>query len=175
LSGFDQIGITAGPYIRRELEGAGALRLEINYTQKGSRKVPDPENGDYNEYRLRLNYAEVPLIYEHRVNDLLFLGGAYIGFLLNWKEETQFGALTILDQNQEPLEFESTDVGFVLGLSYEFSEKLYCSGRYTGSILPVRKHPSGQTLSQALGGSFTEANAGQYNSLIQFNLGFKIK
>jgi len=171
LAGFDQFGISAGPFIRREISGAGAVRMEINFTQKGSRKIPDPENGDYNEYRLRLNYAEVPLLYEHRYKDIVFQGGLYVGFLLGWKEETQFGDLIILDQNQKPLEFEDLDVGMALGLYYEVTEKFFVSGRYTGSLLPVRKHPSGQTLSQALGGTFTEANAGQYSSVLQFGIG----
>jgi hypothetical protein len=175
LSGFDQPGFSASGFVRITGKSASAFRLELGFIQKGSRKVPDPENGDYNEYKLRLNYFEMPILYEYRRNSLLLQGGLYLAFLTSWKEETQLGPLTILDENQEPLEFLPLDFGLALGCTYEVSERFFIAGRYTSSITPARRHPSGKTLSQALNTTFVEANRGQYNYALQFLIGVRLR
>jgi len=175
LSGFDQPGFSASGFVRMTGSGASAFRLELGFIQKGSRKVPDPENGDFNEYRLRLNYLEIPLLYEYRKNSILFQGGLYLAFLTSWKEETQFGPMQVFDENGDRLEFLPLDFGLALGCTYEVTEKFFIAGRYSNSISPARKHPSGLTLGQALNSTFVEANRGQYNYAVQFILGLRIR
>lgn len=175
LSGFDQPGFSASGFVRMTGNGASAFRLELGFIQKGSRKVPDPENGDFNEYRLRLNYLEMPLLYEYRKNSILFQGGLYLAFLTSWKEETQFGPMQVFDQNGEPLEFLPLDFGLAFGCTYEVSERFFIAGRYSNSITPARRHPSGLTLGQALNSAFVEVNRGQYNYAIQFIMGLRFR
>ncbi len=152
--GFNQPGLYLGPSLSVMLSEKAALRLEMAFSQKGSRKNPDTENGDFNEYRLRLNYIEVPLMLRVAQKGLAGELGVALGYRIgdHW-ERNQFG--DVMPQRA----FRREEYSVLVGVSYHFAQHFSAGVRLTNSLLPVRKHPSGTSF---------RWNGGQYNSVLTF-------
>ena len=97
-SGYGKAGIFAGAFVTKQFlpSGKWSASFAITYLQKGSRKIPHPDKGDYADYLLKLDYAEVPLLVqydfavsdsagEHKMNFALF-GGIALGALVRSAE-----------------------------------------------------------------------------------------
>lgn len=160
LSGFNQLGMTAGTGIRVGRNETWAPHLEILFTQKGSRKNARPDEGDYNSYLLRLNYVEVPLLVDFGPGKTGFHAGLSPAFLVNSREENQFGEIPGIGR-----EFKFFDLNGIIGIQYRFHERWELATRFSQSILPVREHA---------GNTSFRLNQGQYNSSIQFMLRFSV-
>ena len=82
LGGFDKAGLMIGGMVSTRLGKKLDLAMEILYIQKGSKKNPKPDIGDYTSYLLRLNYFEVPLMLQwHYSKRFTFEGG------FTWRSE----------------------------------------------------------------------------------------
>jgi hypothetical protein len=160
LSGFNQIGLSGGYGIKIGHNETWAPRLEIFFTQKGSRKNARPDEGDYNSYFLKLNYVEVPLTLDFAPGKTGFHFGLSPAYLVSATEENQNGEIPGLGR-----EFKSYDLNGILGIQYRFHERWELATRYSQSILPVREHA---------GNTSFRLNQGQYNSTIQFMLRFNL-
>jgi len=161
LGGFDKFGLSAGPFVRAKWTKTSSAKVEILYINKGSRKNANPKINDFRTYVLSLNYVEVPLLYNYSYGDkLVGEAGVAIGTLLSSKQR---------DNDLEigfSRPFKSTEFSMVFGANYKFNEKLFFNARYTNSIIPVRNAPEN-------GNGFSFYEAGQYNSLLQFMLGYE--
>lgn len=154
LGGFDKAGIFGGGFVNLHFLLKSSVQLEINYIQKGSRKNPNADNGDYTKYLLRLHYIEVPLLYKYDLNKWIsFEIGAAVAFLAKSTEEDENG------ESWEPRPFNRYEVSLIGGGYVNFTKNLKLNIRYenTFPFLPIRKHYSEATY---------RLNKGQYNSLI---------
>jgi hypothetical protein len=161
LSGFDKFGLSAGPFIRTTFSEKSSAKLGILYLNKGSKKNADPDNGDLITYAIRLNYVEVPIIYSYSINNIRAEGGLAIARLVSSSELGTDGI-----ERDFIFPFEKMDFSVVLGASYYFSENIFVNGRWSQSIIPVRKSPN--VLNSA---SFYEA--GMYNTAFQLMFGYE--
>jgi len=135
------------------------MQMELNFIQKGSRENPDSLN-NYNYYRLRLNYVEVPLHYRYDFNErATFETGLSLGVLVHSDEEGHSGE--VLSGG----DFYRTDLSFNFGIYYELLSNIWINLRYSNSIVPVRAHSSGVTWG---------FNQGQYNEVLSFVLYFEL-
>lgn len=133
LQGFDKLNAAVGIGVSRMISEKFDWQLEINFLQKGSRKVADPDNGDLTEYKMALLYAQVPLLFEYQLNEKLsLLGGPGLGFLLSAEETDFFGEV------QNTPDFNALDLSMILSLKYSLSPRLGAEIRYDQSILPIR-------------------------------------
>lgn len=133
LQGFDKLNAAIGIGVNREISEKSDWQLEINLLQKGSRKVADPENGDFFEYKMALLYAQVPVLFEYKHNEKLsVLGGPGLGFLLS-AEETD-----LLGEVQNTPEFNALDLSLILALKYSLSPRFGAELRFDQSLLPIR-------------------------------------
>src|SRR5688572_11278489 len=66
-AGYNKAGLFGGAFVSKRIspESRWTALFEITYIQKGSRKVPHPDRGDYVDYKLKLDYAEVPLLLKY--------------------------------------------------------------------------------------------------------------
>jgi hypothetical protein len=161
LGGFDQFGGTIGGVVGIPLSEKLDLNLEILFVQKGSRKVADPDNEDYKEYLLRLNYFEFPLLLQYKHSDRIALeAGPILGVLVSAKEEDELGPFNW----NEPRPFDKTEIGAGGGIVYNFAKNWAVVSRFETSILPIRPHQSGQTY---------QWNRGQYNTVLLFMLQYR--
>jgi hypothetical protein len=159
LSGFDKAGLYAGTFVNLYLWPRACLQMEMSFIQKGSRKNPDPDKNDFTEYRLNLDYIEVPLIYRVDYSDMFSIeAGLALAALLHSREEAY-----------PPLAptppFNKQDLSVLGGGYFHFADRMYINLRYQSSILPVREHRSGATY---------RLNKGQYNSVVVFSFHYQI-
>jgi hypothetical protein len=161
LSGFDKFGLSAGPYVRTTFSEKSSARLGILYLNKGSKKNANPKNGDLITYAIRLNYVEVPITYSYSIHNIRAEGGLAIGRLISSSELGTDGR-----ERGFVFPFEKMDYSVIVGVNYFFSENIFVNGRWSQSVIPVRKSPS-----VVNSGSFYEA--GMYNTALQFMIGFE--
>lgn len=137
-AGYNKIGISGGAFVKILFSDKSATKLEILYTQKGSRNKQDPKNPGLNYYRLAFNYIEIPLSYVYSKNLLNVEAGLYYGILLSSSQDTGGGEVAVTPP------YFKYDVGGQLGvLYYLIEEKLALGIKWSNSILPIRTPPSG--------------------------------
>ena len=162
-SGFDKFGLSCGPYVKVTFSEKSSGRLGILYLNKGSKKNPDPENKDYESFTFRLNYIEIPLAYAYKLNNVRVEGGMAFGRLISSSEIGTDGIEREIDAD---IPFRGMDYSLILGVNYFFSENIFVNGRWSQSIIPVRKSPN--VVNPA---SFYEA--GMYNTAFQLMFGYE--
>ena len=168
LSGFNKIGPRLGIYIKRQINWYG-LQLELQYLTKGSKKTPESANqNDYidnlsfdllNNYNFHLEYIGVPVLFfsNIRKNIQLELGTSF-NFIIKQKEEIDF----YTDNSRE---VHNIEAAILVGVTYPINNKFSLNTRLSNSILPIRQHASGETY---------RLNKGQYNTVLCFNIYYKI-
>lgn len=112
------------------------LTLETSFSQKGSRQGENPSNDYPWEYRLRLNYVEVPLIIHYNDKNVIRGGlGVSWGRLVSYSEVED-------DGNRPPYsgieKFSDNDFSAVAEVMIRLYKKLHLNLRYSRSILPIR-------------------------------------
>lgn len=88
-SGFRKAGVFVGGFVYLPVSPHSIFQLELEYFQKGSRHNPDYEKNpnDY-PYLFRVNYIEMPLLYQYKFNDRIKMEfGPSVGFLVNYYEK----------------------------------------------------------------------------------------
>ncbi len=161
LWGFNQFGAYGGLCLNAQLNETESLQFHIAFSQKGSRQ-PASRNGVGNNYVLRFNYIDVPIIYGHcfqknKMKDFIGEIGIVNSYLINYTERNIFGDITPVRP------FNKYEGSLMLGFGYLLNENLYFSLRYVNSVLPIRKHMSGANY---------YFNRGQYNTVVQFSLNY---
>lgn len=157
--GPNKPGIYGGAFVNAYSSEKSSFQMEINFIQKGSRKIPDSSN-NYSSYLLRLNYVELFLNYKWDfASRFTFEVGPSFGVLISNYEEAD-GL-----QGEYGPPFKSSDLSINAGLYYSLLQNIRLNIRYSNSILPVRKWPGG--ISYGL-------NKGQYNEVLSFTIQYQI-
>jgi len=121
FSGFKKAGIYAGGFVSLDVGGESSLRMELSYFQKGSRENPTEKNG-YRSYLLRLNYIELPILYQYQVGKFNFFGGPSAGFLLGYNESVDQEVISDHQNYNKPARVTlQVNFGFRFGITPEIS------------------------------------------------------
>ena len=178
-AGYDKAGAIAGGFVTRDFSSTSkwSASFEITYIQKGSRKIPHPDKGDFASYQLKLNYAEVPLLlrYNFSANDSLgdnrmkfsLEGGIALGALVQSKEYDASGLIP--PGNGVP--FQKADYSVILGLNYFLSKHIGFDVRTEYSVTPVRKGGTGIYYQNW---TYRFLKPGFYNNLLVFSLRYQL-
>ncbi|MDN5204597.1 porin family protein [Fulvivirgaceae bacterium BMA10] len=115
-----KVGILLGVTRKLNIGEKSAILVELLYTQKGSNAEPQTAFED----RLSLSYFNVPVLLEYGLSSRLkFVAGSEVGYLLEATLEHNGNDFDIKDN------FQSLDLGAVLGLSYDLSDHFYLEVR----------------------------------------------
>ena len=144
LSGYNHPGAQFGVFTQLALSEKSALRLSMYYIQKGSRK--NASDVDLDSYVQRLNYIEIPLMYQFKPFSkqpkLSFNAGLSYAYL--------FSSTDIVDGDKVPSYSVdprySYDFSIHGGGAWKFTEKWSVALTYSYSILPIRGMPSGSNM-----------------------------
>lgn len=161
LQGFNKPGIYFGIYTSIDINEKSRVTLEMNYVEKGSRKLAKPDEGIFSSYKMMLNYAEIPITYQYFFNPNFSVeAGPSFGVLLKRSdnEEDENGVLSV----REP--FDNYELAINAGFNYYINENWGGGIRYSQSVLPVREHRGGATY---------RLNRGQYISVVRFFVTYK--
>ena len=86
-SGFNKVGPLAGVFVNLKPWDHSSFQFELYYVQKGSKKNANAVEGDYDSYLLRLNYIEVPFLYQFHFGWFALEAGPSVAFTMSGYEE----------------------------------------------------------------------------------------
>ena len=156
-AGFHKAGIFAGIFVNHKAGRLGDLQLEINFTQKGSRKNAKPDEGIDEAYLMRLNYIAVPVFYRFNIKEPLSIDlGMEVAYLINARERDENGWI---EPDMSVPYFKDFDFSIFAGLGAMINDNLRFVFRYSYSIVPIRARPPGNYY-------YGYWDAGQYNEVI---------
>lgn len=136
-SGFHKAGMYLGGYVSWDFTEHSGLQLELAYFQKGSRKNPDAENNDYDQYLFRTNYVELPVLYQYKIKRFVIEGGPSLGFLVGYYEEKNQEELSDKPDYNKPARLT---LQINLGLRFFISKKFGVDFRTNNSLLNIRSN-----------------------------------
>ena len=164
-SGFDKAGVFAGGYVGWEFTKHSGLQLELEYFQKGSRKNPDPEKNDYDQYLFRVNYVELPVLYQFKLNWFIIEAGPSAGFLMGYYEEKDYQTISDLQGYNRPARIT---LQINLGMRFMIKNKFGFDFRTNNSLLNIRS-------SNTTGDVWRLWGYGQFNDALVLSLFYQFK
>ncbi len=157
--GFNKLGLLGGGWVKRMLTYNIGAQLELIYIGKGAYK-PNKEN-DPVYYKASLHFIDIPVcinyLYRERV---AFDLGLEPELLVSAKEEDAYGVIP-----EEPPYYRKLSLSAFAGIGYRFFDQFIANVRYNYSVIPIRKHASGQHY---------RLNRGQYNNVLTFSIYYQI-
>ena len=147
IKGWSQFGFSGGLGAIVPFAGHWGFNLETLFSQKGSfQKKQFDSDSLTNEYRLRLNYFEVPVYLTYTDKDVVTFGlGGYWSRLVSARENEHSG-------NQDPyidtVKFNNSDMGFLVDIKVRIWKHLHINVRYSQSLMAIRErifYPQGST------------------------------
>lgn len=137
IKGWSQLGFNGGvgaiiPF------GNWGVNIETLFSQKGSfQRKQFPDDSLTNEYRLRLNYFEVPVYISYTDKDVMTFGlGAYWSRLVSSREEEHSGNQIPYIETQE---FDPNDIGFLVDFKVRIWQRIHLNVRYSQSLTSIRE------------------------------------
>lgn len=160
FSGYNKAGLSGGGWVSLRFTTHSELQMELSYIQKGSRQNPNYEKNQFEEYIMRLGYAELPLLYRLIYSDKLnFETGLSMNFLIHhyerYKSEELFNP------------FAKSNLCFILGLSYNLNERLRVNFRTNNSLNSIRSE-------RVTGDVYRLFGHGQFSDALVFSLYYQL-
>lgn len=171
-SGYHKVGLNAGPLVYIRFLNSFGASMELLYSRKGSL---DKHHGAnlygvpyLDEYRLKLNYVEVPVMFWYFGAKRLSYGlGASYARLISSKEEAWGNFPVNLDPELYP--FRKDEFSYLAGIGFEFYPGWLIQLRYSYSITSVR---DAARIPIGYGGGVAP---GQFNNLWSLRLIYLVK
>lgn len=129
-AGFNKLNLQGGFLLQKPINETSQLQFEILYIQKGSFDPGDPDNGNYQTYRIHLDYIEVPFLYQYEWDKFTIEIGPGVGVLFNTAEESSAGAV-----NPSGFKWRSFEIDAMLGANYFFNDNVFANVRIHQSIV----------------------------------------
>ena len=165
LSGFHKAGIFAGGFVNLQISKHSAFQMELEFFQKGSRKNPDPEKNDYDQYLFRVNYIEWPILYQYIIHERFRIeAGPSLGVLTGYYEERRYEE--IKNGNRPARLTFQLNFGMYVGLT----RRIMFSLRTNNSMLNIRsENATGDVL------RIFPGNYGQFNDCLVMSIYYQFK
>lgn len=160
-SGFNKVGPVVGAFVNFYPAEHSSVQMELHYVQKGSRRSADYEKEDYDSYLLRLNYIELPLLYQYHIGRLYLEAGPSLAFFMAGYEERD-------GEDVKADDFSAVTVQFNFGVVYTVAENWKFGIRANNSLTNLRNHTSTGHVNR-----LWPNNHGQFNDVIMFTLGYQ--
>ncbi len=157
--GFNKAGIFAGGFVNLQITQHSAFQMELEFFQKGSRENPDSTN-NYDQYLFRVNYVELPFLYQYIVNKRFKIeAGPSLGFLIGYYEEKN--SYEIKNGNRPANVTFQVNLGLSVSLSSHWSANL----RTNNSMINIRSDNATGDVIRIFPGNY-----GQFNDCLVLSL-----
>jgi hypothetical protein len=162
--GFHKAGIFVGGFVNLQISEHSAFQMELEYFQKGSRENPDSSN-NYNQYLFRVNYIELPVLYQYLIGKRFKLEfGPSLGFLTSYYEESNY--YEIKGGNRPA----SVTFQINAGLYIYIFNSLTFNIRSNNSMLNIRSDNATGDILRIFPGNY-----GQFNDCLVFSFFYQFK
>ena len=160
-SGFHKAGPVAGFFVNLDATPRSTFQMELYYVQKGSRDNANAVEGDYDSYLLRLNYVELPLLYQFKLGWFALQAGPSVAFTMSGYEEKNGEEIQADD-----FAFATFQINF--GVVFTVAENWKIDIRTNNSLTNLRN----QTYTGHVRRIF-KGNYGQFNDVLQITLAYQ--
>lgn len=168
-SGFNKAGLFGGLGVNAALSKKASIDLGFYFSQKGARHVPNPEKGDFNFYFLNLNYVDLPLLFNYKLNKDYFITlGPSVAYLASYYEEINYINYT------GSYHFNSFEYGVNFGLGKIIKNKFYVEVRSSNSVAPIRSYGNFQSTVFYPNPIARFFNKGFYNNILTIFVSYKL-
>ncbi len=161
-AGFNKAGLAGGFFVSMDLNEKSALQMELHFIQKGSRYNDTTYQDDFQQYLLRLNYIDLPLLYLYKNKRFSFEAGISTSFLLSSYEEKDYFESTYDD-------WKKVCFNSVFGVKYKITPALEVGIRTSNSINSIRKNEVEGNVQRY------SRQYGEFNDVLQLSLYYQIK
>jgi hypothetical protein len=159
-AGFDKAGLSGGFFTSLSLNPKTAIQMELCFIQKGSRYNANIDQPDFQNYLLRLNYADLPLLYQYKFRGFTFEGGLSASFLLSSFEEKEYYEIDLND-------WKNVCFNSVIGVRFYITPSWNVAVRTVNSINSIRKTPVEGNV-RRYGNKY-----GEFNDVLQLSLAYQ--
>ena len=164
--GYHKAGYQGGAYVYLRVSPHSSFQMEMEYFQKGSRKVSNPDKGDMTDYLLRIHYLEIPVLYQYKfAKRVQAEAGPAADILLGSLEESNGQPVT----NLVPL--RTVTLSGILGIACYITSHLKAGFRFNYSLLSIRQPAS----PEPPGYRHILFETGQYNNVLSLTLSWDFK
>lgn len=160
-SGFNKAGPIAGFFVNLEASPRSTFQMELYYIQKGSRDNANAVEEDYDSYLLRLNYIELPLLYQYHMGWFAVQAGPSVAFNMSGYEETNGEEVGADD-------FATATFQIHFGVIFTIANNWKIDIRTNNSLTNLRN----QTYTGHVRRIFPN-NYGQFNDVLQITLAYQ--
>lgn len=168
-AGFDKLGFQGGVFIITPITHGIDARMEIKFTSRGAKNPASEDNTGF--YKLGLFYIDLPVLAAIKVKQLGSIEfGLIPGYLFAATGEDDYGKIPA----ESLVDFHKFDLGTLLGISFNVSEKIALNLRYSYSILSIRDLESANDYYSWFGNLFGFSE-GDYNNYLSFGVNYLIK
>ncbi len=136
--GFNKAGIFAGGWVNFDYGEHSALQLELAYFQKGSRHNPNYEKNPADfPYIFRVDYVELPLLYQFKTGRFIIETGPSMGVLVHYYEASDQLIISDKENANRPtrLTFQLN-----LGMQIVINERISAGLRANSSMINIRQN-----------------------------------
>jgi len=169
--GFHKAGINLGASAIVPFGERWMVSLETIFNQKGSSQGKQYSTLDSNgieytgEYKLKLDYLEVPVLVHYNDRDRIIVGaGISYGRLVNVKEWEHGRKVETTTLNTGP--YARNDLNILADVRFRVYKKLYFNFRYAYSLVKIRT----RVFDPIPGTPGTDKERNQYNNVLSFRL-----
>jgi len=161
--GYHKYGLNIGPFaIIPVYKNLFSISLETLYNQKGSYQRPQYNDSLSGEYKLILNYVDVPVLFRYTDKDVFTFGTGFSwGKLVDFKE-WEHGRRVNWNTPNGP--YKTSDVNVLIDVQFKLFTGLSFDFRYAYSVAKLRTRTF-------LTGQIRK----QYNNIISFRLVYVFK
>jgi hypothetical protein len=142
IKGYNKVGFNVGGIVYAKFDEHVAGSLELLYSQKGSRlpSAVQLNTGEYiTYYKIRLNYAEIPVMinyFDRRKSN--FGAGLSYSQLAATNESLTVSPARTIDVDKYP--FKKMDLNIALGGNIHLYQGLFVNIRFQYSLISIRNH-----------------------------------
>lgn len=168
-SGYDRLGFQGGVFVSHNLLSFLDGRLEIRYATRGARNPASDDNTGF--YLLSLHYIDIPVMGAIKVKDYGFIDiGLVPGYMFSANGRDDGGNLP----KDYLVDFHKFDMGILLGLTAQLTQKISVSFRYSYSIFSIRDLESAGSYYSWFGKVFGYSG-GDFNNYLSLGLNYSLK
>ena len=132
-----------GGFVARDFNAKAGLQIDFLYSQKGT-KASFTDGADSFETDITADYIEIPVLIRANIPGssvkARVFGGPAFAFKVTDDSVSKFNGVEVPDD--ESTEFNTTDVGIVIGGAVQFG-KVFVDVRYNWGLMNVIKDPDG--------------------------------